>query len=76
MMGRPKLDFDVMVIRTAITLRPGEDDDLIKIFCKIPARKISAYIKAGLRSGVMVEPVTDGLPEDDELMDSLADFLM
>jgi len=64
-----------VVIRTAITLRTGEDDDLIVAFARIPTRKIAAFIKAAMRSGGLQMSV-DGLPDDSELIDSMGSFLL
>ncbi|HAE59739.1 MAG TPA: hypothetical protein DCG54_09625 [Anaerolineae bacterium] len=65
----------MIVVRTAITLRAGDDDDLIAVFERVPARKRSSFIKAGLRTGTL--PVNlDGLPDDSDLAESLDSFLM
>lgn len=64
-----------MVVRTAITLRPGEDDDLIAAFRQLPPRRYAAFIKTGLRSGTL-QVNLEGLPEDDDLAESLAGFLI
>lgn len=73
-MSRKRLDGNALVIRTAITLRPGEDDDLITAFQRVPPRKFAAYIKAGLRSGGLTVNI-DGLPDDSDLAESLESFL-
>jgi len=75
MTGRPKATTPSIVIRAALTLREGEDDDLIVAFQGIPARKRAAFIKAAMRSGGLQFDL-DGLPDDDELADSLENFLM
>lgn len=72
---RTKLVTRVIVVRTAITLREGEDDDLIAAFERVPARKRSAFIKAGLRTGTLPVDI-GGLPDDAELVESLDNFLM
>ncbi len=66
----------VVVIRTVLSLREGEDDDLIEAFRSVPPRKRSAYIKAAMRSGGMKAVNVEGLPDDDELAESLDNFLM
>lgn len=73
-MPRRKLTTPVVVVRTAISLREGEDDDLLEAFARVPPRKRSAFIKAGLRTGTLQVNI-DGLPDDDELAESLVKFL-
>jgi hypothetical protein len=63
-----------LVIRTAITLREGEDDDLIKAFNRVPPRKRAAFIKAAMRAGGIQVDI-GGLPDDDELIESMEQFL-
>ncbi len=72
--GRPKATSLKVVIRAVLTLREGEDDDLIQVFQTVDARKRAAFIKAAMRSGGLQVNV-DGLPDDD-LADSLDNFLM
>ena len=50
--GRPKLDCKVHQIRFTLSLREGEDDDLIFFFSDIPERRRAAALKAALRAGV------------------------
>lgn len=69
-MPRQKLTEPTVVIRTSISFRPGEDDDLLAAFAKVPPRKYSAFIKSALRAGGMDVSV-EGLPDDDELAESL-----
>ncbi len=73
MAGRHKATTLSVVIRAVLTLREGEDDDLIKAFQNVPARKRAAYIKATMRSGKLQIDVND-LPDDD-LAESLENFL-
>ncbi|MFO7537590.1 MAG: hypothetical protein R6X32_05970 [Chloroflexota bacterium] len=49
--GRPSLDCEVHVIRIALSLRTGEDNDLIQWFESLPPRGRSAAVTAALRSG-------------------------
>ena len=74
MAGRPRSTTLAVVIRTVLTLREGEDDDLIAVFQNVPARKRAAFIKAAMRSGGLQVNVDD-LPDDSELADSLDSFL-
>jgi len=64
-----------LLIRASLTLRAGEDDDLIQAFQAVPARKRAAFIKAAMRSGSFQSISYDDLPSDDELEQSIADFL-
>ena len=75
-MGRARLTSMVVVVRAVLSLREGEDDDLIESFRSVPARKRAAFIKAAMRSGGMAAVNIEGLPDDDELADSLDNFLM
>ena len=75
MAGRPKATTLSLVIRAVLTLREGEDDDLIKVFQSVPARKRASFIKAAMRSGGL-EIKLDDLPDDSDLADSLGNFLM
>jgi hypothetical protein len=72
--GRPRANLMAVLIRTVLTLREGEDDDLITAFRSVPPRKRAAFIKAAMRSGGLQINV-DGLPDDSELADSLENFL-
>lgn len=75
MAGRKPLPERALLIRASLTLRTGEDDDLIKAFQSVPARKRAAFIKAAMRSGSFQNISYDDLPSDDELEQSIADFL-
>lgn len=73
-MPRARLSTPTVVVRTAISLRPGEDDDLLAAFAKVPPRKYAAFIKSAMRAGGL-EVQVEGLPEDDELLESVGNFL-
>jgi hypothetical protein len=75
MAGRKPLPERAMLIRASLILRAGEDDDLIKAFQTVPARKRAAFIKAAMRSGTFQTISYDDLPSDEELEQSIADFL-
>ena len=75
MAGRPKATTLSLVIRAVLTLREGEDDDLIQVFQNVPARKRASFIKAAMRSGGL-EIKLDDLPDDSDLAESLDNFLM
>jgi hypothetical protein len=74
-MTRKQLEPPAQVIRTAITLRDGEDDDLIAAFARVPPRKFAAFIKSAIRSGGL-QVVIEGLPDDNDLAESLGNFLL
>ena len=74
MAGRPRSTTLAIVIRAVLTLREGEDDDLIEIFRTVPARKRAGFIKAAMRSGGLQVNI-EGLPDDSELAESLENFL-
>ena len=74
-MTRRQLAPPAQVVRTAITLREGEDDDLIAAFARVPARKYAAFIKQSMRSGALNVQI-EGLPDDSDLAESLGNFLL
>lgn len=74
MKGRPRATTMTVLIRTVLTLREGEDDDLIAAFRQVPPRKRASFIKAAMRSGGLQVDLS-GLPDDEELADSLEQFL-
>jgi hypothetical protein len=49
--GRPKLDCHVRQIRVTLSLRDGEDDDLLLFFRGIPNGRRAAALKSALRVG-------------------------
>ena len=50
--GRPKLTCQVKQLRTTISLREGEDSDLLMFFSRIPERMLANTIKAILKKGI------------------------
>jgi hypothetical protein len=75
MAGRKQLPECAMLIRASLILRAGEDDDLIQAFQAVPTRKRAAFIKAAMRSGSFQSLSYDDLPSDDDLEQSIANFL-
>lgn len=75
-MGRPRLDVNVHRFHVNLTLREGEDDDLITFFSSIPDRHRVAAIKMALRSGNMQLAMATDLPDDEELADALDELLL
>jgi hypothetical protein len=49
--GRPKLECQVVQIRITLSLRAGEDDDLLYFFSVIPNGRRAAALKSTLRAG-------------------------
>lgn len=49
--GRPKSYYEVVVIRISLSLRIGEDDDLIQFLSTKKPRKRAIAVKTRLRSG-------------------------
>ena len=68
--GRPPSRMKPVIVRVALYLRPGEDDDLIQFFAPIPVRLRTSALKQALRSGQL--PTTlDDVPSDDDVTDAL-----
>ncbi len=68
--GRPPACVKPVRVRVALSLRPGEDDDLLEFFAAIPIRLRASAVKQALRSGQLTSPSGD-LPSDDEVADAL-----
>jgi hypothetical protein len=49
--GRPKLNCQVRQVRVTLSLREGEDDDLLMFFTDIPNGQRAAALKIALRVG-------------------------
>ena len=75
-MGRPRLAVPVYRFHINLTLREGEDDDLITFFRTIPSRRRVAALKVALRSGNMQRLIDANLPDDEELADALDELLL
>jgi len=73
--GRKPLPEPTILIRVSLSLHRGEDDDLIKAFRTVPPRKRAAFVMAAMRSGSFQNLSYDDLPSDDELEQSIANFL-
>jgi uncharacterized protein with von Willebrand factor type A (vWA) domain len=70
-MARPPLDCTVHQFKLTLSLREGEDDDLIDFFDRIPPRGRARAVITALRQGG-VDVVDDALNyEDDELAGAL-----
>jgi hypothetical protein len=76
--GRPRLTEPAIVYRLALTLRRGEDDDLIAFFEALPVRGRPAALKQALRDGGRGLGLADGtgtVGRDEGLVEALADVL-
>ena len=75
-MGRPRLTVPVHRYYINLTLREGEDDDLIAFLANIPPRRRVKAIKTALRGGDLRQAAAgDGL-DDDELAEELAEMFL
>jgi hypothetical protein len=73
--GRPPLDVPARLIRITLSLRPGEDDDLLAFFDRLPAGGRARAVVTALRQGG-VEETAVGQPFDEaELLAALDDLL-
>ena len=74
-MARPRLGITVHQVRLTLSLREGEDDDLIDFMQRLPYRGRAAAVKTALRTGNLNAALSADGPDDDELADALEDFL-
>ena len=75
-MARPKLNTPLRRFYINLTLREGEDDDLIAFFERIPERQRVRAIKLALRTGDLATLQNDMDAEDDFLVDALDDLCL
>ncbi len=75
-MARPKLNTPLRRFYINLTLREGEDDDLIAFFERIPERQRVRAIKLALRTGDLATLQSDIDAEDDSLVDALDDLCL
>lgn len=73
--GRPPLTTEVIRVRVTLSLRVGEDDDLIDWFAQLPPRQRPRYLKGALRQGGAT--IEDTAPAYEEVVDdaTFADLL-
>ena len=74
-MPRRKLTSKVHRFDINMTLREGEDDDLIAFFQSIPKNRRVRAVKTALRSGKLETDIETELPDDDELSSALDDLM-
>ena len=73
-MARQKFEQRTRIVQVKLSLRPGEDDDLIEFFDQVPGRLRVAAVKQALRSGGMSLKLED-LPSDTEVENALDGLL-
>ena len=72
--GRPKLECQVMQVRVTLSLRTGEDDDLLMFFTGIPNGRRATALKIALRAGGV--SLFDGSPKtNDDLDETIQDLV-
>ena len=64
-MAITRKDDGTVILRTAITLKPGRDDNLIDLV--LTADNLAASIREAMRNGVVAE--TEFIPDDDQDFD-------
>ena len=75
-MARPKLTVPVHRFHVNLTLREGEEDDLIAFLQNIAPRQRVKAVKMALRTGNLTAPQEAMLPDDEEIAEALADFVL
>ncbi len=72
--GRPKLDCQVKQVRITLSLRTGEDNDLLSFFAGLPNGQRAAALKIALRAGGVN---LFGVPvmSDDDLEQTIQDLV-
>lgn len=74
--GRPPLAVPARLIRITLSLRPGEDDDLLVFFDELPAGSRAQAVVTALRQGSGVGETAVSQPFDEtELLAALEDLL-
>ena len=66
--GRQRLSRPSVQINLNLSLRPGEDDDLLQFFAAIPPGRRAAAIKQALRNGGLGTVTADLIADDAELL--------
>lgn len=75
-MARPKKKVRPKVYRFSITCTPGIDDDLITFFDSLEAGEGAAEIMTALRQGGVTSTTINDHLDENELLDSLDDFIL
>jgi len=74
--GRPPLENPPVIVPVKLRLYPGEDDDLLAFFDRIPHGYRADAVKSALRSGNIGTVQLADLPTDDTLAEALGDLLL
>lgn len=74
-MARPRLENPAVRFDITLSLRPGEDDDLIAWFEAIPPRLRAQAVVARLRTGEGVEGPGDSAVSQNEVTGTLSKML-
>lgn len=69
-MARPKLECEVREVRVVLSLRVGEDDDLIALLAQVHPRRRARLIMAALR-GAPAKGLDEAVAADDGLEEDL-----
>ncbi len=73
--GRPPLDVPARLIRITLSLRPGEDDDLLAFFDQLPAGSRARAVVTALRQGGVGETAVSEAFDEADLLAALDDLL-
>ena len=73
--GRPSLAVPARLIRITLSLRPGEDDDLLAFFDGLPAGSRARTVVTALRQGGVRETAVNQAFDEVELLAALDDLL-
>ena len=71
--GRPRRD--TVVVRIALSLHPGEDDDLIDFFASLPKGGRTKAVMTALRTGSINQVLVEEGLDDDQLADAFSEWL-
>ena len=74
--GRPPLAVPSRLVRITLSLRPGEDDDLLDFFDAIPPGGRAQAVVVALRQGGVGPAGGDTVVDDDLVAAALDDFLL
>ena len=74
--GRPPLKVQVHTIQVTLSLREGEDDDVLAFFARYPPRQRAQAVLAALRQGGVGQEAAASRPFNEaELLEALNDLL-
>jgi hypothetical protein len=73
--GRPPLAVPARLIRITLSLRPGEDDDLLAFFDRLSAGGRARAVVTALRQGGVGETAVGAAFDEAELLAALDDLL-